>query len=122
MLNPDMAIAYTILPDNSEQIIGPRQVCGPKTINRINIPGDKTPGGYGCRDPSNLIQPSTWDQCLQYAADNTLFLFDFAASFTKMSTVGYGIQVQNDDGSYTTIKDEGKLGMLTSLDLDSCNL
>jgi len=121
MLNPDMAIAYSIQANNSNPIIGQRQVCGPKTINRINTPGQKTPGGYGCKSPSNLIHPITWDQCLNYTTNNTLFLNDFAKSFMKMTTVGYGIQEINNDGSYKKIKDEGKLGMLTSLDLNSCS-
>ena len=121
MLNPDMALGYNILANNSLPITGQRQVCGPKTIDRINTPGNKTPGGYGCKSPSNLNHPSTWDQCVKYTANNTLFLQDFGVSYTKMTTVGYGIQFEHDDGSYTTIKDKGKLGMLTSIDLASCS-
>jgi len=119
MLNPDMSFAYSIHSNNSEPTgTGIRQECGYKVIKKYK----HKPKIYGCKNPYDIIQPETWNQCVNYSINNTLFLFDFSDSFTKMTTVGYGIQVQNDGGSYTIINEGGKLGMLTSIHLSSCSL
>ena len=126
MLNPDMLFAYPIDSNNNKPTIGTgttiaagkRQQCGYKAIKKYK----NKPRIYGCKNPYNIIPPESWNHCVNYSMNNTLFLFDFAESFTKMTTVGYGIQVQNDNGSLSSLKETGKLGMLMSINVSVCNL
>ena len=120
MLNPDMAIAYSIQSNNSIPISGPRQVCGPKTVGRI--PGIQLPAEYGCKSPANPLPPSTWDLCLSYASDNSLFIKSFAIAFTNMTTIGYGIKVLQPNNVFLTTKINEKLGSLFAIDLNNCSL
>ena len=99
MLNSDMALGFSINTDNAQGVVG--QNCGPTAINGNT---------YGCSFPTSASAPSTYALVNSYASNNALFLSDFAKSFTKMTTAGYGIS-----GSTT-----GKLGSLTSIDLSSC--
>ena len=106
MLNVDMALAFPVSTDLPPQR-GRRQVCGPKTIKG---------GLYGCRDPDDLSPPTTWELCLSYAEDNSVFVNAFARAYEKMSCVGYGGVPGTVDGSTST----GKLGTLTSIDFSTC--
>lgn len=117
MLNPDMLFAYPIDSNKSKQTItGKRQQCGYKAIKKYK----NKPRIYGCKNPYNIVPPESWNHCVNYSINNTLFLIDFAESFTKMTTVGYGIQLQSIHGSMSAFKEKGKLGMLTSINLSVC--
>jgi len=99
MLNADMALAFDPSTANGQGVVG--QLCGPTAIAGT---------AYGCDRPQDTTVPSTASQVQQYLLHNDLFLADFSESFTKMVTVGYGV-----DGTST-----GKLGSLTSIDLTTC--
>ena len=106
MLNADMSLAFplaTALPP----IKGNAQVCGPRTLQN---------NSYGCRDPSSVTPPTTWELCLSYAEDNSVFVNAFARAYEKMSCVGYSGVPGTVDGSTST----GKLGTLTSIDFSTC--
>ena len=60
----------------------------------------------------NTTKPSTFDQVMAYTQSNDIFLKDYALAFARMMNVGYGASPSNP----------GKLGYLTAIDLDSCNL
>lgn len=120
MLNPDLCFAYPIDSNNNKPTTttGKRQQCGYKAIKKYK----NKPRIYGCKNPYNIIPPESWNRCVNYSMNNTLFLFDFAESFTKMTTTGYGIQIQkNDNGSISTLKEKSKLGMLMSINVSVCN-
>ena len=59
-------------------------------------------------------KPPTFALAARYAASNALFLTEFAKSFGKMTTVGYGTPATV--GATTT----GKLGSVTGIDLSKC--
>ena len=120
MLNADMAIVYSIASNNSIPIAGQRQVCGPKTVGRT--PGVQIPADYGCKSPSNLLAPITWDLCLSYALDNSFFISSFAIAYTNLTSIGYGIKVLQANNSFLTNKVNGKLGSLFAIDLNNCSL
>jgi hypothetical protein len=78
------------------------------------------PTTYGCTVPPSTIstlqeKPTAFFQVWSYLLDNQLFLDDFAESFSRMTTVGYGLP-KNVDGAQAS----GKLGSLTAIDLKSC--
>ena len=100
MLNADMGVAYPVITD-LPPATGQRQVCGPNAAAGAAR-------GYGCRNPFLLTPPGTWDLCVQYSLDNNAFLQACALAYTKMTTVGYAIDVPSP---------AGKLGTLTSIDL-----
>ena len=101
MLNSDIALAFnaSISGVNNIGIIG--QTCGGKDIT-----------SYVCQNPVTQVipSPSTADLVKSYISDNKLFLSAFAVSFVKMTSVGYKL-----DGA-----GGGKLGSLTSVNLDTC--
>jgi len=110
MLNTDMSLGF---PVATAETFGTRgvgylnQTCGPKSVN----------GSYGCTAGSgstglgkNTTRPYTFTLVQQYAKNNQLFLDNFAASFVKLTTVGYGIAPAS----------AGKLGLLTSINLTEC--
>lgn len=100
MLNTDMSLGFSINTDNAQGVVG--QVCGPSAING---------NSYGCSQPTSSSAPSTFSLVSQYASSNSQFLTDFARSFAKMTSVGYGVS----GGSSS-----GKLGTLTNIDLNTC--
>lgn len=106
MLNVDMSILFTI--DLSDENIGTLdQKCGPAV-------GD--PARFGCINPSSMAGASTFSQVVGYIGNEQGFFDDFAVSYVKMVTVGYGVP-DVADGSTSS----GKLGTLTSIDLSSCS-
>jgi len=60
----------------------------------------------------NSTKPSTFKQVMSYTQSNNLFLKDYALAFSRMINVGYG----------TSPSSPGKLGYLTDIDLNSCQL
>ena len=62
----------------------------------------------------STTKPATFALAAQYAASNRLFLQEFAKSFAKMTTVGYGTPAAA--GATTS----GKLGKVTGIDLSKC--
>lgn len=102
MLNSDMSLAYTIGTTTGANNLAPI----PETCN-----------GNGCSAAGTNSRPGTLGVVQSYANDNALFLTSFAASFAKMTTVGYGLPA-NTDGATAA----GKLGALTAIDLGSCPL
>ena len=118
MLNPDVSLAHSINSDNNNpgdqsQVCGLNQGQSPTTIDSY----------VGCKNPNTNIPPTTFSQVLSYSLSNSLFISDFTVSFIKMSSVGYGLQNYNSNtGSYTNITKAGKLGVLTSIDLNTCFL
>ena len=114
MLGTDMVLGY---PANTAAVVGgsivgtPGQHCGPTSAN--------PPAAYGCNAPSfsapATTAPSTFALATSYAANNALFLTNFATSYTKMTTVGYGVPAKKDGSTAT-----GKLGTLTSIDFTTC--
>lgn len=101
MLNPDLSLAYSIdyINNSHNNTIGQRQTCG-----RLITTNFKNPSYPGCLNPKTTLPPITYNQILSYTLNNSKFLLDFQSSFTKMMTVGY----------------PGKLGILTSIDLTTC--
>jgi hypothetical protein len=63
----------------------------------------------------STAKPATFTLAARYAASNGLFLREFAKSFAKMTTVGYGTSPPAV-GATTT----GKLGKVTGIDLSRC--
>ena len=112
MLGTDMALGF---PVNTTQVVNgfvvgkPGQICGP------NIPNH----GYGCSVQGSrtfaTTKPSTFTQVAKYATNNAAFLTDFAVSYAKMASAGYGVPA-NTDGSTAS----GKLGTLTAINLATC--
>ena len=76
-------------------------------------PTNGTPPPQGSRTIST-VKPATFTLAARYAANNGLFLREFAKSFAKMTTVGYGTPAAA--GATTT----GKLGKVTGIDLAKC--
>lgn len=78
------------------------------------------PCRYGCTKYNtpfsyvgiNSTKPSTFEQVMAYTQSNDLFLKDYASAFSRMINVGYGASPSSP----------GKLGYLTAIDLNSCNL
>ena len=112
MLNTDMAMGF---PAGTSETIGASVVgysgqnCGPRSVN---ISKELV---YGCTNGvagtgQNTSHPSTFTQVSNYRRNNGLFLSDFAASFVKMTSVGYS----------TAPTTNGKLGTLTNIDLTTC--
>jgi len=95
MLNTDMSLAFAAATgDSGSTPVGyVGQVCGPNSFN----------SGYGCSNgtfglgASSTI-PSTYSLVSSYNANNSLFLQNFAVSFAKMVSVGYGVPA-NIDGT-----------------------
>ena len=111
MLGTDMVLGY---PANTTAVINgftvgtPNQHCGPAN--------GQAP--YGCNAPGfppTTTAPSTFTLATSYAANNALFLSNFATAYTKMMTVGYGVPTAVDGSTAT-----GKLGTLTSIDFTTC--
>jgi len=107
MLGTDMVLGY---PANTAAVVAgsvvgtPGQHCGPNP--------------YGCNAPGTTpatTAPSTFALATSYAANNALFLANFATAYTKMTTVGYGVPAKADGSTAT-----GKLGTLTSVDFTTC--
>jgi catalase (peroxidase I) len=97
MLNSDMALAYNI---------------GTTTgVNNIAAIGLTCNNNNGCATG----RPATATLVTTFANSNAAFLSAFAASFAKMTTVGYGLPVNTDGASAS-----GKLGTLTAIDLTTC--
>ena len=89
------------------------QICGPNSVGLTN-PKDPISGVFGCTNGNtgkgqSTTEPSTLSTIRKYIFDNQLFLNDFAQSFSKMVSVGYG-----------TAPASGKLGSLTNIDLTKC--
>lgn len=105
MLNADMAVGFDITIQNNGLALG-TQRCGSQ-----GAPDNS----YGCAGPTAKAVPSTYALAKQFADDNAAFLAAFAVSYTKMTTVGYGVPA-NADGSTAT----GKLGTLTAIDFSTC--
>ena len=109
MLNTDMAIAFPVT--TAETLGAPvagylDQICGPSSVGATGV--------YGCTNGKALkgqstIRPLTLNLVQSYINNNQLFLDNFAISFNKMVTVGYGIAPSI-----------GKLGSLTPIDLTEC--
>jgi len=97
MINPDLSLAYSIdyINNSHNNTVAQRQTCG-KPSSSSTYPG--------CLNPKTTIPPITYNQVLSYTLNNSKFLSDFKLSFTKMTTVGY----------------PEKLGILTSIDLTTC--
>jgi len=101
-LNSDMGLAFNftasgvnntaVNTNNPPQTL---QVCS-KVVPPTGI--------YGCINPTNTNVPSTASLVIQFASNNAAFLTAFAASYTKMSSIGYGT----------------KLPSLTSINLSTC--
>lgn len=125
MINTDIALFYplsiTFPPAELSPEGEPLQVCGS---------GQTQPQ---CVHPTNTTTPSTWALAKSYAQNNLLFQRAFAEAYTRMVTVGYSIDgtVSGDgtgcdgvpgwnDGNGGVPCRSGKLGTLTSIDLDSC--
>ena len=114
MLNTDMAIAFPVT--TAETLGAPvagylNQICGPSSVGAKRGPDS---GVYGCtngkaRKGQSTIRPLTLNLVQSYINNNQLFLDNFAISFNKMVTVGYGIAPSI-----------GKLGSLTPIDLTEC--
>ena len=111
MLGTDMVLGY---PANTAAVVNgftvgtPGQKCGPANGQ---VP-------YGCGVPPAppvTTPPSTFTLATSYAANNALFLSNFATAYTKMMTVGYGVPAAADGSTAT-----GKLGTLTSIDFTTC--
>jgi hypothetical protein len=60
----------------------------------------------------NTTKPSTFKQVMAYTQSNDLFLKDYASAFSRMMNVGYG----------SSSSSPKKLGYLTDIDLNSCQL
>ena len=115
-MNTDMAIAF---PLSSAETPGApvsgylNQICGPYSVGLTN-PKDPISGIFGCTNGNtgkgqSTTEPSTLNTVKKYMSNNQVFLNDFANSFNKMTSVGYGITPAN-----------GKLGSLTNIDLTKC--
>ena len=114
MLGTDMVLGY---PANTADVVSgsivgtPGQHCGPTAGN--------PPQPYGCNAPTfsapATTHPPTFALAASYAANNAMFLSSFATSYTKMTTVGYGVPAKIDGSTAT-----GKLGTLTSIDFATC--
>jgi len=112
MLGTDMVLGF---PADTTTVIGgftvgaAGQVCGPTQVN----------GAAGCTfgrgGTSSTTLPSTYALAASYATNNALFLTNFATSFAKMTSVGYGVPA-NVDGATAS----GKLGTLTAINLATC--
>ena len=107
MLNADMVIGFPIRTDYDPVAGGfvgvEGEMCGDDIV---------TGAQYGCRNQFGEVAGwpfETYDQALKYTQDNAIFLRDFAASYMRMTTVGYRIQPG-------PIKDS-KLGNLKAIDL-----
>ena len=107
MLNADTFLAFPISTE-LPPLSGPKPICGPSST-ALNV-------SYGCKNPTALIPPTTYELCRMYATNNSAFLQAFAVAYTKMTTVGYGVPAAEDGATST-----GKLGTLTSIDLDTCS-
>jgi hypothetical protein len=80
---------------------------------------------YGCTDVNDDINaslddrlnggittpPSTYPLVYEFSIDNAAFLKHFAISYTKMTSVGYGV---------TGTTASGKLGTLTPISFSTC--
>jgi hypothetical protein len=109
MLNVDMALAFSIEQDaNNVGVLN--QVCGPAVTFESSGLID-----FGCDRPLNRAGASTLPQVRRYDENNTAFYADFEIAYVKMVTVGYGVPA-NTDGATAS----GKLGTLTSIDLNTC--
>ncbi len=109
MLNVDISLSY---PGNFDYGLGVTgQRCGPSSVKSA-LTGLRN--RYGCT-PNHTRPPNTTTLSRQYAANNSLFLHDFAAAFVKMVCVGYGVP-EDVDGATAS----GKLGKLTAIDLTTC--
>ena len=114
MLGTDMVLGY---PANTAAVVGgsivgtPGQHCGPTSTN--------PPALYGCNAPTftapATTPPRTFALATSYATNNALFLSNFATSYTKMTTAGYGVPAKKDGSTAA-----GKLGTLTSVDFTTC--
>ena len=108
MLSTDFALGFSVTtaetPAGAPVAGYLNQICGPYSVN----------GNYGCTNGItgkglNTTAPPTLNLVLSYVSDNQLFLNNFAQSFYKMVAVGYGTTPAN-----------GKLGILTNIDLTIC--
>jgi hypothetical protein len=109
MMNPDLSLAYSIdyINNSHNNTVVQRQTCGissSSSSSSSTTTNFKNPLYPGCLNPKATIPPITYNQVLSYTLNNSKFLSDFKFSFTKMTTVGY----------------PGKLGILTSIDLTTC--
>jgi hypothetical protein len=105
MLNSDMSLAYSIFDEENPHPYGTdSDVLGNHKCSRYIVP-ENTPG---CINPLNAMLPSTFDLVKNYAHDNDAFLKEFAKSYVKMTSVGYGLNPDN----------EGKFGSLTPIECD----
>jgi hypothetical protein len=103
MLTSDVTLAFNANTTTGRGRLG--QVCGPSGQDN---------GGFGC-SPAEALMPPTCDLVCQLAQDNTLFLNSFAAAFTRMTSVGYGVPISVDGATAS-----GKLGTLTHIDFSTC--
>jgi hypothetical protein len=102
MLNSDMSLAYSIFDERDHHYHN--DMVGHHKCSRYIVPENKP----GCINPLNSMLPSTFDLVSKYADDNDAFLKEFAKSYVKMTSVGYGLNPDN----------EGKFGSLTPLECD----
>jgi hypothetical protein len=105
MLNADMAVGFDI-SIGANNLAPPTQRCG-----ATSGPGR----AFGCSNPVATTKPSTYTLAASFAANNAAFLSAFATSYTKMTTVGYGVPAATDGATST-----GKLGTVTSIDFSTC--
>ena len=87
MLNSDMSLAYSIFDEeNPHPYRTDTDVLGNHKCSRNIVPEDKP----GCINPLNSMLPSTFGLVSKYAESNDAFLREFAKSYVKMTSVGYG--------------------------------
>jgi len=106
MLNSDMNLAYAIDTSGTNNVGTNGQRC----VTTSGVPT--------CGNPTSTTGPATttgtFNTVVAYAASNAAFLAGFAASFPKMTAVGYSVT-----GVSTTPKSPS-LGTLTPITLTSC--
>lgn len=107
-LNTDQSLGFDI---DTNPASG--QQCGYSAVTTPPCKPSKPCFGCTAFPVANTSHPSTSSLIEKYASDNSAFLLDFAAAYSKALTVGFDL----GDGLFNGKK---KLGTLTSLDLSQC--
>lgn len=101
MLNTDIALGFSAAnAENSASKVGYiGQKCGPKGFSATSY-GCSNGGGIAIG--ANSSTPITYNLVSEYSTNLTSFLINFANSFAKMTSVGYGLPA-NIDGNFVLI-------------------
>lgn len=114
MLNVDMSTAFEIdtrnRPAGCISCGSGRQRCGGNN-------GGGNNNNRGCRNPnSNSNDVPTFDLVQSFIDSNEAFLDAFSAAWLRLTTIGYGVPGSGDGDQA-----KGKLGVVTTIDFDTCS-